>query len=862
MVSSAYDRFMQEPYRATNRSDHLHHNGSNFAEWVASINRVLCIALNTELLVDNLLSSLENRSPQENRAISHFIDAMLPPDFALCIGIVPAHTTAKEFFDAIKERCCPGNRFQKLKVVKDVLNLLVENGAGQPKPNSAIILSLCKSFVIFKKLGIDADELEGFLAQAACHTLPSLDRVAFDQLVTSAILAKGDENPSSTFVGQTTRHFIQAPVCPTLPNQWGQPAMYAAPLNTSCFHCGRTGHWQANCPHKKGLTNPNPRPVSPGLFRLPCPGTLDRCSQNLSSPNYQREWGSQVKFVEGNASDHILIDTSASIHLSGSARFATNLKDVAPFCIFFSNSNSLVTISQTTTLKIPIKNGSILVKDVPFSMKILGTILSVGRLCRAGVVPIFSAFLLLLIFCNVLLTTSFLNDCWWVDVVPGEGTIVLAAETSSPCLFEMNPVSLPQSTTLSSREWNEQLGHACDKVVLSFLKQHVPNFDTKSQQTFYCKVCAKLKSTHWLAKTGMDIPKDRPLDLLGPFEGDAQGFQYLLTIHDHVSTYCVVYPLKLQSDAPAAILETIKQLQVPTGITPKALRTDDAKEFTSATFTNSLTNLGVAFYLSLPYSPQENGKAECLNQTLGDMVRAMVTQSQMPARFWQFAYASASFMHNRIPNSWCLKSSPHQELLGQAPSITMLYPHGANAVVHQQGKLAPGAIECKLLKPLMMGGLLLWVLRTNKMIQSASVIFPKFQPYGQPKMPSKCPLSHIVSVMTLGEVLTEKYFEEENQAIDSLPLVKDVKIPSHLGEALKGPHRNDWKRACEAELTQMATRDVWDVVEKVPGMKKIGHWWVFDLKSNANGSIKNSRPGLLRLGTNGAQEWIVLKHTL
>ncbi|MBW0502834.1 hypothetical protein O181_042549 [Austropuccinia psidii MF-1] len=193
---------MQEPYRAANRSTHLHYNGSNFAEWVVSINRVLCVALNTELLVDDLPSSLENCSPQENRAISHFIDATLPPDFALCIGVVWARTMAKEFFDVIKTRCCPGNHFQKLKVVKTVLDLLVENGAGQPKPNSAIILSLRKSFAIFKKLGIDANELEGRLAQTACHAPPSLDRVAFNQLVTSAILAKGDENPSSTFVGQ------------------------------------------------------------------------------------------------------------------------------------------------------------------------------------------------------------------------------------------------------------------------------------------------------------------------------------------------------------------------------------------------------------------------------------------------------------------------------------------------------------------------------------------------------------------------------------------------------------------------------------------------------------------------------------
>ncbi|MBW0471930.1 hypothetical protein O181_011645 [Austropuccinia psidii MF-1] len=342
-------------------------------------------------------------------------------------------------------------------------------------------------------------------------------------------------------------------------------------------------------------------------------------------------------------------------------------------------------------------------------------------------------------------------------------------------------------------------------------------------------------------------------DIMGPFEGDAQGFRYLLTIRDHVSTYCIVYPLKLQSDAPAAIQETIKQLQVRTGSTPKALRTDNAKEFTSAAFTDSLAKLGVALYPSLPYSPRENGEAERLNRTLGDMARAMVTQSQMPTRFWQFAYASASFMHNQIPNSRCPKSSPHQVLFGRAPSITTLYPHGTDAIVHipsvhQQEKLAPRGIECKLLKPLMTGGWLLWDPRTNKMIQLASVIFPKFQSYGRPTTPGKGSLSHVITTMTLGEVPTEQYFEDETRAVNSLPLVKDVKIPSHLGEALKSPHRDSWRRACEAELNQMATREVWDVVDKMPGMKTIGHRWVFDLKRNGDGSIEKFKSRLVARG--------------
>ncbi|MBW0461370.1 hypothetical protein O181_001085 [Austropuccinia psidii MF-1] len=200
--SSAYDRFMQEPYQAADRFDRLRSDSTNYPEWVASLNRVLCIAFNLDVSIDDSPSLLDNQTPQENRVISHFIDATLLADFTLCIGIMPSRATAKEFFDTVRARCCPGNRFQKLKVVQDLLSTLIENGSGMPKPNNTIVLTLRHSLSLFKKLGIKAEELEGLLAQVVCHAPPTLDQAAFDQLIRAAILSKGKEKPSSTFMGQ------------------------------------------------------------------------------------------------------------------------------------------------------------------------------------------------------------------------------------------------------------------------------------------------------------------------------------------------------------------------------------------------------------------------------------------------------------------------------------------------------------------------------------------------------------------------------------------------------------------------------------------------------------------------------------
>ncbi|MBW0512436.1 hypothetical protein O181_052151 [Austropuccinia psidii MF-1] len=434
-------------------------------------------------------------------AIFHFIDASILHEFALCVGITPSRSTAKAFFVAIKVCCSPGNRFEKLRLVCSMLTMLVENGSSTPRPNNVIILSLHRTFVLLKKLGVKADELEGLLAQAVCHAPTTLNQMAFNQLVTTAILARGEEKPT-TFVGQiilnastkankdncqlspfvyriadppATPTYPQRPCSPGPTQPWRQAEEVRRPpdhlvdrFGATCFHCGRAGHWHADFPNTKGVANPNLRP--------PRPKTPKERPSSASGSRYQRERVSQVQFVEHHAADKVLIDSGVSIHLSGSEKFATDLRTIHPFCIFFADSNLSITITQIAMLRILVKGGVVVISNVLFSNKVSGTILSVGRLCKAGVFPLFSGLMLSLVVCDCLITTTFHNNCWWMNVKLQEGTIESAAETPSLSLIEMNPLSFPSTSKLSCQEWHVRLGHASDRVVRYFLKKHVPSF--------------------------------------------------------------------------------------------------------------------------------------------------------------------------------------------------------------------------------------------------------------------------------------------------------------------------------------------------------------------------------------------------
>ncbi|MBW0515496.1 hypothetical protein O181_055211 [Austropuccinia psidii MF-1] len=327
---------MQEPYGTHNRISPLLNDGSSYRKWLSCVNCMLCIAFSSEESVSDSPSLLNNRSAVENQAISHFINLTIPHDFVLCVGIIPSRTTAKQFFEAIKTQLCPGNQFQKLKVVRNMVNLLVENGSGMPKTNTQLILSLCQTFVLLEQLKVEAYKLEGLIAQAACHASPTLNQVAFDQLVMAAILAKNEDKPSSTFVGQVILNASSkaedfARNSSSFVYFCGPPEHLVDKFGAACFHCRQTGQWRADCPQTKGVANPNPRLRSPSLFPHARARTPEPQFPLTSNSRFHREWVSQLQFVERHAADKVLTDSGASIHLSGSSRFTSNLCLNNPF---------------------------------------------------------------------------------------------------------------------------------------------------------------------------------------------------------------------------------------------------------------------------------------------------------------------------------------------------------------------------------------------------------------------------------------------------------------------------------------------------------------------------------------------------
>ena len=84
-----------------------------------------------------------------------------------------------------------------------------------------------------------------------------------------------------------------------------------------------------------------------------------------------------------------------------------------------------------------------------------------------------------------------------------------------------------------------------------------------------------------------------------------------------------------------------------TGKRLKAIRTDNGGEFTSGEFEAHLQAEGVHHEVTISKNPEQNGVAECMNRTLVETDRSMLSHANLTHRFWGEALSTAAYLWNR-----------------------------------------------------------------------------------------------------------------------------------------------------------------------------------------------------------------------
>ena len=76
----------------------------------------------------------------------------------------------------------------------------------------------------------------------------------------------------------------------------------------------------------------------------------------------------------------------------------------------------------------------------------------------------------------------------------------------------------------------------------------------------------------------------------------------------------------------------------------------------------------------------------------------------------------------------------------------------------------------------------------------------------------------------------------------------EVYVPESYREIFKTPEVKDWQQAMEKEIEIMKSREVWDLVPRMPDQKVLGNRWVYNLKTNEDNKIVRFKARLVAQG--------------
>ena len=156
------------------------------------------------------------------------------------------------------------------------------------------------------------------------------------------------------------------------------------------------------------------------------------------------------------------------------------------------------------------------------------------------------------------------------------------------------------------------------------------------------------------------------------------GYLYFITFTDDLSRYGYVVLMKNKSEAFEKFKDFKNEVENQIGKSIKILRSDRGGEYLSTEFGTFLKECGIISQLTPPGTPQLNGVSERRNRTLLDMVRSMMSYTDLPISLWGHALLSANYILNRVPT----KSDPripYAIWYGKEPSFKHIKILGCSA---------------------------------------------------------------------------------------------------------------------------------------------------------------------------------------
>ena len=357
-------------------------------------------------------------------------------------------------------------------------------------------------------------------------------------------------------------------------------------------------------------------------------------------------------------------------------------------------------------------------------------------------------------------------------------------------------------------------------------------------------------------------------DVCGPMSTVARGgFQYFVTFTDDLSRYGYVYLIRHKSETFEKLKEFQNEVENQLGKKIKLLRSDRGGEYMSQEFDDHLKNRGIVQQLTPPGTPQRNGVSERRNRTLLDMVRSMMSQSDLPLSFWGYALETAAFTLNRVPSK-SIDKTPYEIWTAKSHSLSFLKIWGCEAYVKrlQSDKLTPKSDKCIFMGyPRETLGYYFYNREEGKVFVARHGVFLEKEFLNRKASGRTVRLEEIREPhgdVLVGDTVTPELVREP--VVESTPVPRrserlrnlhDCNVlflennePTTYAEAMESPNSELWLEAMRSELKSMDDNQVWNLVDLPDGVRAIECKWIFKKKTDMDGNVTVHKARLVAKG--------------
>ena len=623
-----------------------------------------------------------------------------------------------------------------------------------------------------------------------------------------------------------------------------------------CYNCGKVGHAAKDCWSKKASANDK------SVFMA-----------NSNSTNEDDIW-----YLDSGASSHMCKDNK---YMQNYRKFNESLK------IHIAEASRAVDAVGIGDFngKIMSRKGELDVqmKDVYHVPNLSKNLMSVSKLTQKG---------------------NSVNFCLNEFQIINSNGVLIAAGRSTDQIYKLK-IKLEKLTSNSATNkkhskmiWHRRLGHFGGKFLNEYLKEHRIIINQNEKLNF-CNSCAHGKQHRFPFKKSKSISKSIldlvHSDLCGPMSTQSfSGERYLLTFIDDYSRYSTIYLLVNKDEVLKyfKIYSNYMKNQFDKSI--KILRTYNGGEYKSNEFKIFCENHGIKHEFTVPYSPQQNGKAERLNRTLIETSRCLLHDANLEKRFWAEAVSTANYLRNRRPSQPLDNKTPYEIFHKQKPHIDHLrcFRSKAYSLNEHRSKLDSKSIECILVGyDTSSKGYRLFNLKTKKIIIARNVLFNETSNNQQifDFDFNNDTSEDVESIKAIGfsnnegdykiDVESKSNGELQHQMntdgyeVDFSPnedITKDQQVlrrseriknlgntqqanmtfiePKNWKQALLSSDSDKWIEAAKAEIDSLKKNKTWVVVKKPLEKSIIGSRWVFKLKYDGNNNSYKHKARLVAQG--------------